>query len=71
MKIYLLINGKNMFLKDFESKEDAQTYCTNYFDQSKKGYMFALTKDHLNNLKWGAENFKRCLDVEEVMRDIR
>ena len=71
MKIYLLINGKNMFLKDFESKEAAQTYCTNYFDHSKKGYMFELTKDHLNNLKWGAEYFKRCLDVEEVMRDIR
>ena len=34
MKKFILINGKNAYLKTFNSSEDARTYVVNYFDHS-------------------------------------
>ena len=33
---FVIINGNDLFIRLFESKDDAVMYCKNYMDQSKE-----------------------------------
>lgn len=44
MKKFILINGKNAYLKSFKNSDDARTYVTNYFDHSKNVAFYEVEK---------------------------
>jgi len=44
MKKFLLINGKQAYLKSFKDSETARTYVVNYFDHSKNVSYYEVNK---------------------------
>ena len=44
MTKFILINGKNAYLKSFKNSSEARTYVTNYFDHSQTVAFYEIDK---------------------------
>ena len=42
MKTFILINGKQAYVKKFKTKDDAKTYVINYLDHSLSVWFFEV-----------------------------